>query len=84
MEEKPAEPKSHWCCPPFYFYTREDAARVKDAIAGGCGTDAPGSFIAWLATQTDVHAMEMPGSRYDIGNLQSYEQVQKDYKGITR
>lgn len=84
MEEKPAEPKSHWCCPPFYFYSRRDAARVKDAIAGGCGTDAPGSFIAWLATQTDVHAMEMPGSRYDIGNLQSYEQVQKDYRGITR
>lgn len=84
MEEKPAEPKSHWCCPPFYFYTREDAARVKDAISGGCGTDAPGSFIAWLATQTAVHAMEMPGSRYDIGNLASYEQVQKEYKGITK
>jgi len=84
MEEKPAEPKSHWCCPPFYFYTREDAARVKDAISGGCGTDAPGSFIAWLAAQTAVHAMEMPGSRYDIGNLASYEQVQKDYKGITK
>ena len=27
--------------------------------------------------------MEMPGRRYDIGNLQSYEQVQKDYQGIT-
>jgi hypothetical protein len=26
--------------------------------------------------------MEMPGRRYDIGNLQSYEQVQKDYRGI--
>ena len=25
MEEKPAEPKSHWCCPPFYYYTRENA-----------------------------------------------------------
>lgn len=83
MEEKPAEPKSHWACPPFYFYSRKDAARVKEAIASGCGTDAPGSFIAWLATQTAVHAMEMPGKRYDIGNLQSYEQVQKDYKGIT-
>ncbi len=22
MEEKPARPKSHWCCPPFYYYTR--------------------------------------------------------------
>ena len=27
--------------------------------------------------------MAMPGRRYDIGNLESYEKVQKDYKGIT-
>ncbi|MCF0196325.1 MAG: nucleotidyltransferase family protein, partial [Bacteroidaceae bacterium] len=61
-----------------------DARRIADAIADGCGTDAPGSYIAWLCQQTAVFAMEMPGSRYDIGNLQSYEQVQLDYKGITK
>lgn len=84
MEEKPAQPKSHWCCPPFYVYTQEDAQRVKEAIEGKqCGTDAPGSFIAWLSTVVPVHAMEMPGKRYDIGNLASYEQVKKAYKGIT-
>ena len=82
MEEKPAEPRSHWCCPPFYFYTREDAKLVGDGIAAGCGVDAPGSYIAWLCTQTAVHSMEMPGSRYDIGNLESYENVKKEYKGI--
>jgi len=82
MEEKPARPKSNWCCPPFYFYTREDARLVAKGIAAGCGTDAPGSYIAWLSTQTPVHAMEMPGRRYDIGNLESYETVQKEYKGI--
>ena len=84
MEEKPAQPKSHWFCPPFYFYTKDYAKLVETGIASGCGTDAPGSYIAWLCTQTPVHAMEMPGSRYDIGNLASYEQVQKDYKGITK
>lgn len=85
MEEKPAQPKSHWCCPPFYVYTREDAKKVKEAIDGKkCGTDAPGSFIAWLSSVTVVHAMEMPGKRFDIGNLASYEQVQKDYLGIVR
>lgn len=83
MEEKPDEPKSNWCCPPFYYYTRDDAKLVQKGITQGCGTDAPGSYIAWLSTQVPVHAMEMPGKRYDIGNLQSYEQVQKDYKGIT-
>lgn len=84
MEEKPAEPKSHWCCPPFYFYSRENAKWVRRATDSGCGTDAPGSFIAWLASQTTVHAMEMPGRRYDIGNLESYEQVKRDYKGINK
>lgn len=83
MTEKSPTPETHWVCPPFYYYTAEDAHRIPAAIADGCGVDAPGSFIAWLCRQTAVHAMEMPGKRYDIGNLQSYEQVQKDYKGIT-
>lgn len=84
MEEKPAQPKSHWCCPPFYYYTREDSHRIPDGIGSGCGVDAPGSYIAWLSGVAPVHAMEMPGKRYDIGNLASYEQVQKEYKGITK
>lgn len=84
MEEKPAQPKTNWCCPPFYYYTKEDARLVQKGIDNGCGTDAPGSYIAWLSTQTTVHAMEMPGRRYDIGNLESYEKVKAEYVGITR
>lgn len=80
--EKPQEPASTWACPPFYFYKKEDVKLVKAGIEAGCGVDAPGSFIAWLATQVCVYAMEMPGKRYDIGNLESYEAVQKEYKGI--
>ncbi len=82
MAEKPAEPESHWCCPAFYVYKREDVPLVKVAIEEGCNTDAPGSFIAWLCQRQPVYAMEMPGKRYDIGNLESYEQVQREYKGI--
>lgn len=82
MEEKPSNPKSHWCCPPFYYYTKADATLVQKGIDSGCGTDAPGSYIAWLCTQVDVHAMEMLGKRYDIGNLESYKKVQQEYKGI--
>ena len=84
MVEKPAEPQSHWCCPPFYFYRKEDVPLVKVGIDSGCGVDAPGSFIAWLATQTPVYAWEMPGKRYDIGNLASYEEVKRNYRGIGR
>lgn len=82
MTEKSPAPETHWCCPPFYYYTKESAVLISKGIESGCGTDAPGSFVAWLCTQTEVHAMEMPGRRYDIGNLESYEKVQREYKGI--
>ena len=64
MTEKSPTPETHWCCPPFYYYTKEDARLVAKGIEAGCGTDAPGSYIAWLCTKTTVYAMEMPGSRY--------------------
>ena len=84
LEEKPEAPKSHWCTPPFYYYTRQDAAKIREAIAGGCGTDAPGSLVAWMCQRSPMHSMEMPGSRYDIGNLESYETVQRTYRGIVK
>ena len=79
MEEKPAQPKSHWCCPPFYYYKKEDLPLVSKGIAEGCGTDAPGSFIAWLCTQVPVHAWEMPAARFDIGSLDTYKEAQQKY-----
>lgn len=82
MTEKSPVPATHWCCPPFYYYTQTDVKLVQKGIDSGCGTDAPGSYIAWLCEETTVHAMEMPGKRYDIGNLESYEKVMKEYKGI--
>lgn len=81
MEEKPAQPKSHWCCPPFYYYTNADAKLIGKGIENGCGTDAPGSYAAWLCQQSKVHAMEMPGKRYDVGNLESYTKIKAEYKG---
>lgn len=83
MEEKPDKPKSNWCCPPFYFYKKNDVSKIDLAIKDGCGTDAPGSYVSWICKKASVNAMEMPGRRYDIGNLESYEKVQKEYKGIT-
>ena len=84
MEEKPAQPKTQWCCPPFYYYTKADARRIGEALADGCGFDAPGSFIAWLCEKSPVYAMEMPGDRYDVGNLESYHKIRIEYRGITK
>lgn len=82
MTEKSPTPATNWCCPPFYYYTKADARLVQKGIDSGCGTDAPGSYIAWLCKQSAVHAMQMPGKRYDIGDLASYEKVRSEYIGI--
>ena len=82
MQEKPSTPESHWCCPPFYYYVKDDLAKIEQGIADGCGVDAPGSFVAWLCSRSRVYAMEMPGKRYDIGDVKSYNEVCENYKGI--
>lgn len=79
MTEKSPNPETHWICPPFYYYTQSDAQCIPQAIAEGCGIDAPGSFLAWLCQHSPVYAMKMPGSRYDIGNLKSYEEAKKKF-----
>lgn len=81
FEEKPQEPKSHWCTPPFYYYVASDAAKIAEAIADGAGVDAPGSLVAWMCKHSPMHSMVMPGKRYDIGNLESYYQIKEAYKG---
>ena len=82
--EKPREPKGNLAVPPFYYYRATDIHRIQDALDAGCGYDAPGSFAAWLSIQTPMHAFIMPGKRYDIGDMKSYQYVQEMYKGITQ
>lgn len=77
MHEKPQVPSSHWAVPPFYLYNSKDLPLIKQALHAGCGFDAPGNLIAWLCKQTEVYAWQMTGSRFDIGDLESYETVNK-------
>lgn len=75
-EEKPQSPKGNLAVPPFYYYRETDIRRVSEALGEGCGYDAPGSFAAWLSRKTTMHAYAMPGNRYDIGDLKSYQKIQ--------
>lgn len=79
-EEKPQRPKGNLAVPPFYYYKAEDAALISEALANGCGADAPGSFAAWLSGRTKVYAWLMNGKRYDIGDINSYENAKKVFK----
>lgn len=75
MEEKPQEPKSHWAVPPFYIYAHCDLPLIEHCIEDGCGYDAPGNLARYLCGKTRVHAWQMPGKRYDIGNLETYDKL---------
>lgn len=75
MEEKPQKPKSHWAVPPFYIYAHCDFPLIEHCIEDGCGYDAPGNLARYLCSKTRVHAWKMTGKRYDIGNLETYENL---------
>ena len=79
MQEKPQAPVSHWAVPPFYIYRREDLPLIRTSIAGGCGFDAPGNLAHYLVDRTPVHAWPMPGGRFDIGSLDTYEEARRRY-----
>ena len=77
MQEKPQVPVSHWAVPPFYLYKKDDLPLIYDCMNHGCGFDAPGNLAHYLVGVTTLHAWEMPGCRFDIGSLDSYEEAQK-------
>lgn len=79
MQEKPEVPVSNWAVPPFYIYRKEDLPLVRGSIAHGCGTDAPGNLAHYLVEQTTLHAWPMPGGRFDIGSLDTYEEAKQKY-----
>lgn len=76
MQEKPEKPVSNWAVPPFYIYKKEDLPLIRDCMNHGCGFDAPGNLAHYLVDVTTIHAWQMPGSRYDIGSLDSYKEAQ--------
>lgn len=80
MEEKPEKPKANCAVPPFYLFRKEDIPYIQKGIDEGCGGDSPGSFLEWFCREREVYAMKMPGRRYDIGSMESYQSVCKQFE----
>lgn len=77
MQEKPEYPVSNWAVPPFYIYKKEDLPLIKGCMNHGCGFDAPGNLAHYLCGVTTIHAYIMPGKRFDVGSLDSYEEAKE-------
>ena len=83
MEEKPAQPKEPLVLPSLLCLHPRGCPKVKDAIAQKKSWHRCAGQLHCMAVHSNGwHAMEMPGKRYDIGNLESYQQVQQEYQGI--
>lgn len=76
MQEKPEEPVSNWAVPPFYIYSQKDLQLIRGCLDNGCGSDAPGNLVHYLADVSTLHAWRMPAGRFDIGSLESYREAQ--------
>lgn len=75
--EKPAEPKSNYGVPPFYIYRQETIKLIEKYLDEGNNPDAPGHFIPWLITKTEVYAYTFDVMTIDIGTPKSYYEAQK-------
>ncbi len=75
--EKPAEPKTNWGVPPFYFYKKETLALIRQYLAEGNNPDAPGHLIPWLIQRTPVYAYTFDVMTIDIGTPKTYAEAQK-------
>ncbi len=80
MEEKPAEPKSHWGIYATYFYGREILSMIDVYLKEGNSPDAPGNFPAWLYKRMPVYAYKGKGKCIDIGTLENYEKTCEEYR----
>lgn len=80
MQEKPEKPVSNWAVPPFYIYSKSDLPLIRECMEHGCGFDAPGNLAHYLTGVTTLHAWPMPGTRFDIGSMDSYKEAQEKFK----
>lgn len=77
LQEKPQLPNTHNAVPPFYYYMAADIHLIRDCIESGCPTDAPGNLAQYIYQHSVLHAWPMNGERVDIGNLETYNRIQK-------
>jgi glucose-1-phosphate thymidylyltransferase len=80
--EKSPQPPSADVSLAVYHFPAAMHGRLQQFLAGGGNADAPGYFLQWLARQEPVYGIMMPGAWYDIGSLEAYQDVQRDWSKV--
>jgi len=79
FEEKPEEPESDLTVPPFYVYVPDAVGLIETYLESGFNPDAPGHLLAWMVARQDVYAYASDVGTYDIGTLESYRAVCREF-----
>jgi glucose-1-phosphate thymidylyltransferase len=80
--EKSKQPPSREVALCVYYFPAEMTGKIQAFIDAGENTDAPGYFLKWLAERGEVYGIMMPGAWYDIGSLESYQLVQREWAAL--
>ena len=79
FEEKPKEPKGDIAAFAEYIYRRDTVRLIGQYLREGNNPDSPGHFPEWLYTRKEVRAYLYKGDCVDIGTLEKYAEIQKQY-----
>lgn len=80
MVEKPSNPPSNFVVFASYIYTKDTVRMIKQYLQEGNNKDAPGNFPSWLYSKKPVHAFRFEGECYDIGTIESYNELNERFK----
>ena len=79
FREKPPDPGTPWAAICLYFWPPEVGPLLREYLAAGGNPDAPGHFIEWLVTRTEVVAQRTGGDWFDIGGHQALAEARAKF-----
>lgn len=81
FEEKPENPKTQLVSTGIYIFHKGIIPHLKRYIEDKNNPDAPGHFIKWLIAQKiEILCFVVKGNWFDIGTIETYEQVFEKYR----
>lgn len=80
FEEKPAKPKSTLIAMCFYHFPKATIGYLEQYIQVSGKLDKAGDYIRWLSEEKGVYGFKFSGKWYDIGDLDSYKDAQRNFE----
>ena len=77
--EKSTNPPSSTVALCLYYFPEAMCGDIRRFLDAGGNPDAPGYFLEWLVRQRPVYGALMQGLWYDIGTLDAYQDVVRQW-----